>query len=286
MDEARINQFIANNEENIFVDFKRDFNLYNKKDGKRDNEKSAEFVKDCLGFLNAKASGPKYLIFGIDEEIGVIGVNHEDIKVFKEERTQEYLNNQIKPKPIINFNTNFKYQDKTLVVVEISSSNTQELYTLGKQTTIGKTTYQEGESFFRFGTQIKKLTALDAVKFTDASLVSLIDSSLIDIKKSEEILDFVSFIDQNIIDTAKLLDFLNININTLRVFNNSFANYVLKGNIKEIKPISEIDGGDKSIIESIFYISSIIYKLSRNFELKNFNTELTFIFQKDKIGAN
>lgn len=285
MDEVRINQLIANNEENIFVDFKRDFNLYSKETRKRDSEKSAEFVKDCLGFLNSKASGPKYLIFGIDEKDGVVGVNHEDIELFKEERMQEYLNNRIKPKPIINFITNFMYQDKNLVVVEISSSNTPELYTLGKQIEFGNTVYQEGESFLRTGTQVKKLTALDALKFTDASLLSLIDSSLIDLKKSEEILDFVSFVDKNILYTSKLLDFLNININTLRVFNNSFSNYVLKGNIQAIKPVSEIDGGDKSIIESIFYISSVIYKLSKNFELKNFNTELTFIFQKDKESS-
>ncbi|MGC4388390.1 ATP-binding protein, partial [Streptococcus suis] len=83
-----------------------------------------------------------YLIFGIKELEGndfeIVGVNNEDLNLFKEERFQDQINNYITPVPIIHVKT-ISIDDKKVVAIEISKTNQLGLYSLNKAMTLNKT---------------------------------------------------------------------------------------------------------------------------------------------------
>lgn len=284
----KILRLINNKEENIFVDFKENFHFF-QENGKSNNEVFQEFYKDCIGFLNAPERGDKYLIFGIKELEGndfeIVGVNDEDLNLFKEERFQDQINNYITPVPIIHVKT-IPIDDKKVVAIEISKTNQLGLYSLNKSMTLNKTTYVSGDSWIRKGSRVKKLSPKEAVEISQnsSSLLSLVDADLIhDLSRIDEIIDFVHFMDTHIVNASDILEFIHSDISLLKKFNEVFTTIVLAGKFLEILEVEEIDGGSLSLINGIFFISKEIYDISKYFELNLWNGQLTL---KNKESNN
>lgn len=281
---------IKNGRENIFIDFKRDFKLFDSR-GKVDKTLLSEVVKDLIGFLNVPVKGDRFLVYGIDEidedSIEVVGIDSTVIESISEDRFQDFINSYITPTPIILLDI-IDYESKKLVVLTISNENGQDLYSTKKVYSIGQNKdVSIGTAWMRRGTRVNPMTAVDSHYFSKRteSLFSLINSELVNLSNLNNILKFVEFLDSEVIDAKKLFPFINYDISLLRKFNDNFYNYVLQGNIEDIKIISEVDGGYESLSEGMFYISKLLYELHEVFEFSSWNTILTLkILEPDRIS--
>ncbi|HFI0668571.1 TPA: ATP-binding protein [Streptococcus suis] len=277
--EKQLITLIQNGQENIFIDFKLDFKLFDT-GGQINKQESPEFIKDIIGFLNAPVKGDRFLVFGINENkdgsIDVVGADSLVIQNIKEERFQEFINKYITPTPIVQLDI-LDYQSKKLIVLTISNENGQDLYSTKKGYSSSGKEISIGTAWMRRGTRVNPMTAVDSLNFSKRteSLFSLINSELINLSKLDNILKFVEFLEGEVIDANRLFPFINFDISLLRKFNDNFYNYVLRGNIDDIKEINEIDGGYESLSEGMFYISKILYELSPDFEFNSWNTILT-----------
>jgi len=275
-----LEKMIDNGKENVFIDFKQEFHF----DGKPEK---AEFVKDCIGFLNADCKGNKYLVFGIKDCGSIIGVEG----AIEEEKIQDCINAWIEPTPIVNIEVNYQFKDCKLLVVEFSASNRNIFYSVAKPIiwNDGKKEkgYAKGDSFIRRGTKISPLSAKEAAHIGDSrhKMLSLIDLSLTNVGKIPDIMELVYFFEERVVDASKMFRFLNHDINLWRRFNENFCKYILEWNFDNVKQIDEIDGGVNSLSDGIFFITKELFVLKEKFELYDWSTKIR-LEHKEEISAN
>lgn len=277
-----LNHLLTNKEENIFIDFKE---VYPFSRGKVDKSKQAEFIKDCIGFLNAEYRGNKYLVFGVTDKGDVKGVCSDDIK---EEELQTLIRNHITPIPSIRIIQSYRFEDKELLVVEISSVNKYTLYSVSKalqweDEKKHKKGLSVGDSFIRRGTQVQNLRATDAIarEIDNKSIASLIDLSAINLEKLDYILEFIDFMSNMVMNSDSLFEFIHYNVNLLKKFNSNFSEYVLAGNISNIQQVNFVDGGTNSLVDGLFYISKELYQINELFDFSIWSTVITLKHKQD-----
>ncbi|EGO9159628.1 hypothetical protein DW597_06060, partial [Enterococcus faecalis] len=105
------------------------------------------------------------------------------------------------------------------------------------------------------------------------------------IAKAHDILKFVEVLDI-IVNKNLLMDAGNRNINLTIEFNNLFDKYISKAGFDDIVETKVIDGGIKSLCESIFFISRLLFEIKEEgfFNFRESNTKIILEANSDELN--
>lgn len=260
MKNTELYRLIDNGQENIAIDFKKEF--YFKNDSPKDekNAKISAMIKDCISFLNCSIGGNKFIVCGLDDE-GNPSELFESV-TSDEANLQTTIHSYITPTPEIHF-TKDQYKGSDIFVIHIDQINPPVLYSVAKDIKLGNSfLIRKGDAYIRRGSRNSQLTTSEIYSFSQNKDKYLSKITLADINSTilQDILTFFHFQSEKLINGDKLVAFIESDIEFSMRYNNVFRDIIQKGlDIVDYK--DDFDGGPNSIIHALFFISSKIFNI-------------------------